>query len=370
VDQQFHHPCAWNSGNVQLSPTPTVLQLFTSKVGFAPTHDSFDNFPWVDSSFFEGHVVTEVSGFLQKMAMSDAVHLLHPLSAEPSQTPFAYVMQRGNLYRDNSGFLHAGTSTAYLFFPSTASKRKNIELHHDIGKFFYQVYTKSHVVTQTMHPGYQAFRGLIGRGLDACFGKGNYAAKELLRPTLPTQGSFAGFHRPPSLVITVPINKLQEIVTQTGPASSNSSTSQPIVEQHTLGAIVMDSSEATISTQDHLATAAVQSLLQQQLALVRQDIQAEVTAQLRAVDSRISMVDSRISSVEEATSQTQRDVSRLESQSRDDGVRRDAQYQDLKEEARLQREQSASMQTQAASQAQFEALMSAMAALSSRVKDT
>ena len=109
----------------------------------------------------------------------------------------------------------------------------------------------------------------------------------------------------------------------------------------------MDSSEATISTQDQFATAAVQALLHQQIALVRQDIRAEVTAQLRAVDSRIS-------SVEESASQTQRDVSRLESQSRE-------MYQELKE-------QSATMQTQAASKAQFEALMAAMATLTHSIQ--
>jgi hypothetical protein len=357
---------------LQLSPTPTALQLSTTKVGFAPSHDSFDNFPWVDPSYFEGHVVTEVSGFLQMMSMSDALHLLSPTSTEQSQKPFAYVMQRGNLFRDNLGNSHAATSTVHLFFPSSASKRQNIQLHPDIGQYFYQAYAKSHVVTRTMHPGYQAFRDLMCRGLTACFGKENYAAKELLRPTLPTQATFAGLHRPPSLVITVPIQKLQEIVTQAGPGPSTISTSQPL-DQPSLGATVMDSSEATISTQDQLATAAVQALLKQQLALVRQEIQAEVTAQLSAVDSRIS-------SVEEVTSHTQREVSLLQSQSREmfqelkeqsasmqtqtqtAHFQTDAKLDAFKEEARLQREQS---------QSQFQAMMTAMAELThSKRKDT
>ena len=90
-------------------------------------------------------------------------------------------------------------------------------------------------------------------------------------------------------------------------------------------------------------TSLLTRMIREQLTLFRQEIQAEVTAQLRAVDARIS-------SVEEATSQTQRDVSRLESRADEDSVKRDADFQELKDGMR--------------------AMMQAMAALSAKVKDT
>ena len=119
----------------------------------------------------------------------------------------------------------------------------------------------------------------------------------------------------------------------------------------------MESSEARVTTQDQLATAVLQTAMTQHLEQYRQQILAEVSDQMRVVDSRIGAVDSRISSVEEASIQTQRDVSRLESQSRE-------MFQELKQ-------QSASMQTQAAAKSQFDAFMAAMAALThSRQKDS
>jgi hypothetical protein len=91
--------------------------------------------------------------------------------------------------------------------------------------------------------------------------------------------------------------------------------------------------------------------MKQHFEQYRQQILAEVSDQMHAVDSRISAVDSRISSVEEATS-------RLESQSQEDGVRRDAQFQEL-----------SSRQAQA--QAGIEALLISMAALThSKQKDS
>ena len=116
----------------------------------------------------------------------------------------------------------------------------------------------------------------------------------------------------------------------------------------------MESSEASVSTQDQLATAVLQTAMKQHLEQYRQQILAEVSDQMRAVDSRISAVDSRISSVAEATSQTQKDVARLESRADTESVKRDAQYQDLTDKV----------------QAGFQALMTAMAAMSSKDKDT
>jgi hypothetical protein len=222
--------------------------------------------------------------------------------------------------------------------------------------------------------------------LTTCFGEGNHAAKDLQNPNQPTQDNFAGFHHPPSLVVTVPIESLPGMLSQARPVHA-SDHHQQLLKQPSLGATVMESSEASVSTQDQLATAVLQTAMKQHLEQYRQQILAEVSDQMRvvdsrigAVDSRISAVDSRISSVEEVTSHTQREVSLLQSQSREmfqelkeqsvsmqtqtqtAHLQTDAKLDAFKEEARLQREQS---------QSQFQAMMTAMAELThSKRKDT
>jgi len=332
IERVLRHPLTNIQGKLIPSSIPSAILLRSIKVTYAFDIQHLHAYPFLDKSFFANHVVSVISGFLQRIPIAHVRSLLIVSNPTPETLPFASSLQRGNLYIGKGGKFEAGPSVLTLLFPPTVDKRNPIQLAPGSAEARVNWKEGNPISTTLLYPGAAMLRQAHSRALDMCFGAGSYGARQLNSAySTSTATNIANFQAP-ALLVSVPLNSLQAILqpqfadtlsahpssdlgmsaAHTLPTHSTSSVMALTSAASRLQATIVTSDQSGNIRPDQVTTAALNALFAQWRNDTRNQILSEVSLQITAatqatenrlsgMDDRLSVMDGKVTSLKEDT---------------------------------------------------------------------